>query len=139
MFVIVCQQLFLHHHDHQPSLSFLPVPVSVSSSRVSLDIISRRQPKVNKNLYILFAKIISTTRYCSPGAYKPQFNHQKTKAESSVLNYFHIAIAEFPTDIPHPITTLPGFCRWPPLLQTQIPAIPATVPLINPANFPPSI
>ena len=51
--ILSCLSLFVnnffHHHDHQPSLSFLLVPVSVSSSRVSLDIISRRQPKVNKN------------------------------------------------------------------------------------------
>ena len=47
---------FFHHHDHQPSLSFLPVPVSVSSSRVSLDIISRRQPKVNKNFTFYLQK-----------------------------------------------------------------------------------
>ena len=41
--ILSCLSLFVnnffHHHDHQPSLSFLPVPVSVSSSRVSLDII----------------------------------------------------------------------------------------------------
>ena len=66
--ILSCLSLFVnnffHHHDHQPSLSFLPVPVSVSSSRVSLDIISRRQPKVNKNftfyLQMKIAKFNST-------------------------------------------------------------------------------
>ena len=58
--ILSCLSLFVnnffHHHDHQPSLSFLPVPVSVSSSRVSLDIISRRQPKVNKNFTFYLQK-----------------------------------------------------------------------------------
>ena len=59
-YILSCLSLFVnnffHHHDHQPSLSFLPVPVSVSSSRVSLDIISRRQPKVNKNFTFYLQK-----------------------------------------------------------------------------------
>ena len=58
--ILSCLSLFVnnffHHHDHQPSLSLLPVPVSVSSSRVSLDIISRRQPKVNKNFTFYLQK-----------------------------------------------------------------------------------
>ena len=58
--ILSCLSLFVnnffHHHDHQPSLSFLPVPVSVSSSRVSLNIISRRQPKVNKNFTFYLQK-----------------------------------------------------------------------------------
>ena len=58
--ILSCLSLFVnnffHHHNHQPSLSFLPVPVSVSSSRVSLDIISRRQPKVNKNFTFYLQK-----------------------------------------------------------------------------------
>ena len=62
---------FLLSHNHQPSLSFLPVPVSVSSSRVSLYIIARSKPKVNKNFAfylqkykhhkILFSRCLQTT------------------------------------------------------------------------------
>ena len=62
-----CQQLFYFSllslkRDNSDILSCLslfvnlPVPVSVSSSRVSLDIISRRQPKVNKNFTFYLQK-----------------------------------------------------------------------------------
>ena len=69
IFYHVCHCLsttFFHHHDHQPSLSFLPVPVSVSSSRVSLDIISRRQPKVNKK-FTFYLQKYKHHKILSPG------------------------------------------------------------------------
>ena len=68
--ILSCLPLFVNnfflHHDHQSSLSFLPVPVSVSSSRVSLYIIARSSPKVNKN-FTFYLQIYKHHKILFPG------------------------------------------------------------------------